>query len=143
MLPPQNHKPNTEELVTAPRIDHIREKITWSPEGSQDYKTLVTPHLQRLRETRLDAGSQASISVLLQLTNSLLSKTAAATNRSSKLGHKVPAKSARTPRAIRKAQKAAHKTHKKLKHSAALHPSLPEPSLERDALRSTPVTTST
>ena len=59
------------DLLVAPKLDHQRTRITWSDQGIQDYSTVASGHLRRIRNTWMDPSSQASMSVLLQLTNSI------------------------------------------------------------------------
>ena len=108
--------PSSSGLVRAPRVNITRDKILWSPEGIEKYESAVTQLLPSLRSRWLEPGSKSSIKILLQCTNSLLAMAAAASNRVSCLTRK-PEKSARIPKAIKKAQKRLRKAHKDLKFS--------------------------
>ena len=103
-LPAQPSQQVQQNLMCAPKMDIRREMITWSDEGSKQYQSTVTPHLKRIRENWLDPNSKASIAILLQMTNTILAKSASATNKAKLLGTKKVTKSAKTPKAILRAQ---------------------------------------
>ena len=48
---------SNEKLVTAPRLQNNRAKITWSTDGTVQYMNLITPILKSLRETWLHSCS--------------------------------------------------------------------------------------
>ena len=81
---------------------------------------LVSPYLRQIREQYLDANSPSSMSVLLSLTNNILSKCATLTNKSRKLGIKMKAKPKSTPKPIKKAKDAMSKAHKKFKSGTGI-----------------------
>ena len=99
----------------APRVDHTRTRIVWSEEGKQEYCDLVEPHLREARENWLDQDSQMSMSVLLSLTNDILTKCATVTNECKTIGIKKATKPRRTPKPIRIAANKMAKAHKALK----------------------------
>ena len=101
----------------APRIDHTRTRITWSEEGRDEFCQLVAPHLRQAREQWLDASSQQSMSVLLSLTNNILTKCATMTNKFKIVGSKTVTKSRNTPKSIKLATNKMMKAHKALKKS--------------------------
>ena len=80
--PPAAKERGSDDLVSAPRLKHIRNKVIWTEEGIEQYSELVSIHLKRIRNTWLNPMSQASMSVLLQLTNNVLAKAASLTNES-------------------------------------------------------------
>ena len=106
--------------TTAPRLDHYRHNITWSEEGSKEYSTVVGRQLKRIRDMWLKPDCQASMSVLLQLTNKVLSKAAMSTNRYRVLGKKKEPKRIKIPRDIRIAKQRLCRAHKKHKLSPSL-----------------------
>ena len=106
-------------LVTAPRLDHPRYKILWTPEGSQEYSELVSSHLRRLRENWLQPSSKASMSILLQLTNTILSSAATLTNQFTLLGTKQEKKPSKVPASIKKTKNAMIRAHKAMKRSGS------------------------
>ena len=106
-----------QDLIAAPRLPNTRQKIVWSQDGVADYKLLVTPQLKNLRESLLDSTSPASMSLLLNLTNYVLDKSAGATNKAVPLANKSARNSPSTPPAILQAKRQLSKAHKKLKSS--------------------------
>ena len=92
---------SNEKLVTAPRLQNNRVKITWSTDGTVQYMNLITPILKSLRETWLHSCSTSSMSILLQMTNHVMINVASATNTASSLGTKPVARKARNPKPIR------------------------------------------
>ena len=118
-LPPGDKEQSAGDLVTvsAPRMNHQRNKVIWTEEGIEKYSALVSTHLRRIRDTWLDPQSQASMSVLLQLTNSMLSKAASDTNESKVLNSKVTPRRKKIPQPILIAQRKLNKANKKLMSS--------------------------
>ena len=99
----------------APRVDHTRTRISWSEQGQQEYCELVAPHLRDLREQWLDPSSQVSMSVLLSLTNDILTTCATMTNEYEVVGTNRVAKSKRIPKAIKLATNKMIKAHRVFK----------------------------
>ena len=87
----------------APKVEIKREKIIWSDEGVKEFKNIVTPQLQRLRENWFIPSSQACMSILLDLSNKALSMAASSTNRTVLVGTKRSPKSTKTPKPVIKA----------------------------------------
>ena len=105
-----------DSLVTAPRLTNTRERIVWSPDGISNYELQVSKELRNLRQVWLDPGSQDSMSILLQMTNHVLTKTASATNKCISLAKHPAPRDAKTPRTIKQASlklKRAHRHWKK------------------------------
>ena len=73
--------PEPDVNIVAPKIDNNRVKIIWSPEGITQYQEFIGDNLERLRDTWCDPSSQASMSVLLSATYSLLSSAAIKSNK--------------------------------------------------------------
>ena len=80
----QNSAPQ-QNLVTAPKLHISRNKINWTDEGVKEYETVVSPHLQEIRKRWLDPDSLSSMSIVLKMTNTILSSSAVATNKSQSL----------------------------------------------------------
>ena len=108
---------NTDNLLTAPRLTNTREKIVWSPEGTPRYMEMVGPALRSLREKWLDPTSKASMSVVLQMTNHVLTNTASATNKAVSLSAKPDPRPPRTPSVIYSAAKRLRKSHSQWKNA--------------------------
>ena len=116
--------PSSDDLITAPRLPNTRHKIVWSPEGAAKYEELVGPALRKLRKTWLDPTSTATMSILLQMTNHVLSNAASASNKAVNLSSKPVARSVSTPRCIRTARKRLRKQHKEWKRAHDSHHSV-------------------
>ena len=116
-IPTQKAPPVPTNLVRAPKCDLNRTKIIWSIDGQKDFSELVGPYLRQAREKWLDANSQTSMSVLLSITNSILSKCATVTNQHKTLGTKLKAKSQPIPKLIKSATNKMIKAHKKFKQT--------------------------
>ena len=116
---PQGHgEENTDGCITAPRLDVQRTKVLWSEKGIEDYSTLVSDHLRHLRDTWLRPDSQASMSILLQLTNSVMNNAATITNDSRALATITQGKhKKKIPLSIRTAKNKVDRAHRRLKHS--------------------------
>ena len=104
--------------ATAPRIPNTREKIKWSEEGITNYSKIVSPQLAAIRQTWLNSTSTASMSVLLRLTNLVMTKTASTTNIATSMANKGKKLSAPTPHAIRRAKQDLHKAHRAFRKHA-------------------------
>ena len=121
-LPTANtSKENSDDLVTAPRLPNNRVKIIWSPEGAANYEQLVGPALVALRGSWLDTTCTASMSVLLQLTNQVLSEAACATNRTVSLSSNPGPPPTRTAREIRIARQRLRRAHRRYKEHTTPH----------------------
>ena len=101
-------------LITAPRLELERNKITWTDEGIKDYEQLVSSHLQRVRERWLNPDSLCSMSMLLKMTNSVLSRSAQVTNTAKNLKKRSVIRSAKTPKLVLRAKKKLSRTHKSI-----------------------------
>ena len=111
-LLPQHTQHEQLNLITAPRAQLAREKVVWTEEGAESYKNAVSPHLRRLRDTWLTPDSQTSMSILLDMTNVIMSKSASYVNQTKTVGKKHVLKSKKTPKAILRAQKLLSKAGK-------------------------------
>ena len=105
------------ELVTAPKLPNERVKITWSDEGVKRYQISVAPQLRLMREAWLDSASPASLSVLLELTNLVMSSTASSSNKTTSLAKRPTVKAAPTPIAVVEAKRNLTKANRKKKHA--------------------------
>ena len=114
---PSQVEPPSSNLVPAPRLDHTRSKILWSDQGIAAFSELVQTHLKRIRSTWLKPDCQASMAMLLQLTNMILERAAKLTNKSKELGKPALLKKPKIkiPAEIRKAKNKLRKANKKFK----------------------------
>ena len=71
-IPAHSLIPTSIGPISALRIPNSRVKIHWSPEGVQNYASCIGPLLSQLRSAWLNPSSVASMSILIQTTNSLL-----------------------------------------------------------------------
>ena len=135
-LPYQPCMPNKDQnLVTPPKLDITRRKIKWNEEGIVWYEHLVSPRLSQIREHWLKPASLSSMSILLKVTNMVLSNFASMTNDSKVLRAVSSTKSKKTPAAIIKAKRKLYRTHKRLKMSDGLHQQADIKSMHRQAKR--------
>ena len=121
--PPMDRSQN----ITAPRVENTRQKIHWSREGTIQYEEITSKLLPELRNRWLLSSSQASISILIQSTNFLLSHVAAVTNRAVSLSSSFSPKSEKIPRQIRKSANNLAKANSLLKdilHNPTASPEL-------------------
>ena len=107
---------SSDENITAPLVDNNRVKVVWSDEGIEAYQALVLPQLIRLQELWLSSPSKSSTSLILQSTNNVLTACAAQTNKTQRLDQIHSPRSAKTPKAVIKSQKALLKLNKRLKN---------------------------
>ena len=116
-IPTQDQPPVTVSNTSAPKIKHVRTKIDWSEEGNVEYSELVAPYLKQAREQWLDSSNQASMSMLLTVTNNILIKCATLTNKFKTLGSKLEPQSKTIPKVIKAATNKMSKAHKQFKTS--------------------------
>ena len=114
-IQPQQAGKHLENLVVAPRISVKRVKIQWDPLGIAEYQQLVAPHLQQIRDRWSNPHSLSSMSVLLKMTNTILSSTASATNFTKVLSDSSSPKSKRVPKSILRAQRSVMRKYKVFK----------------------------
>ena len=117
VLPPGPTENQDVNPTTAPRLNHRRHQIIWSDQGIEDYSNVVTTQLRRIRDTWLKPECQTSMSILLQLTNEVMSKAAMETNKFRKLGKKCISKGKKVPKCVRKAQQRLNSIHRKYRAS--------------------------
>ena len=103
------------DLITAPRLVNTRQKIIWNSETIPLYEECVGPTLRLLRQTWLHPSSPASISVLLKMTNYVLSHAASLSHKSVSLAAKPNIRPARTPKPIRLAAQRLKRAHRDMK----------------------------
>ena len=111
-------KDKTQSIITypaAPKVQHSKTRIIWSEDRQKAYEKLAATFLKQARERWLDAGSQASMSMLLSITNSILTKCATTTNNFKTIGNKSQTKSKSVPKVINTAKNKLSKAHKNLK----------------------------
>ena len=117
VLPQGDTEVTTDDCITAPRLDTQRTRIIGSEEGIQEYSFLVSGQLRYIRDTWLYSQSQASMSILLQLTNHAMNSAAAVVNKSITLTTKTHAKKNNIPKPIYRAKLKLNKIYRKLKSS--------------------------
>ena len=113
-IPPQPPAPKASGLISAPRTTHPRAKILWTEDGMKSYQEAVAPQLQSLRKSWSDPSSNASTSILLQTTNTILNLAAKSTNDFVSLDKKAGPKVKKTPHLVRKAKRCLTKANKKI-----------------------------
>ena len=86
LLPSQPIPPLASDNISAPRIHNTKHKVEWSEQGISEYQDLLTHSLPSLQEEYCDLSDPESASVLLQLTNHILSEAAKETNKHVVLG---------------------------------------------------------
>ena len=101
-----------DDVPHAPRLHHQQFKVTWSDKGIDEYSSLVSSHLERLRDSWLRPNCQASMSVLLELTNTVMVQCAGVTNKQWEVRKAVKKPKYRLPVYIVKAKKKMSKAHK-------------------------------
>ena len=89
------------ENLVAPRVPNLRHKVIWTDAGVEAFQDMVLPHLARLQDLWLCSPSKTSCSLLLESTNSVLTKCASLTNKTVSLAHHLEPKSACTPRPVK------------------------------------------
>ena len=94
--------PDKARNIVAPKLEHTRHRVVWTEDSSQEYKSLVLSHLSRIRDSWLNTSSRASISVLLQATNMVLTQAASTVNKTVKLSSKLSPRSVSIPASIRR-----------------------------------------
>ena len=101
--------------IAAPRIKNYRQKVIWSDKGILHYQKVTSQLLPQLRD-RWEAESKASLSVLLQATNSILTIAASEINKTISLSTTISSNtSLRVPKEIRKSGNAVSKANSDLK----------------------------
>ena len=115
----QNSAPQ-QNLVTAPKLHISRNKINWTDEGVKEYETVVSPHLQDIRKRWLDPDSLSSMSIVLKMTNTILSSSAVATNKSQSLDSNFNHRSRRIPLPVLRARRRLARTNRLKNVSAKL-----------------------
>ena len=80
----------------------IRQKIIWSDENLPEYQALVSSRLAQIRKDWSIPDSATSVSILLKLTNDVLSQAAATTNKAIPLNTLHQKKSPGIPSEIKK-----------------------------------------
>ena len=117
VVPPEASNEN----VTAPTVENVREKIMWDDNGIEKYQNLVAPHLTRLQELWLDSPSKTSMSLLLESTNNLLSKCASLSNKTLQLSRSSKPSSSPVPLHIRQSKNFLLKMNSTLKQFVLRH----------------------
>ena len=109
--------PVCDNLVSAPRLPNTRERIIWSAKGATEYCNLVMPALQQLRDTWLVPDSTVCMSIVLQLSNFIMTTGASMTNKVTSLSSHHSSRSLCTPRPIRIAKQRLRRAHRRFKRN--------------------------
>ena len=117
LIPQMPHVPQTSSNITAPKIEHTKHKVEWSEEGITEYKILLSSVLPSLHDDYLDVAEPEAVSVLLQVTNHVLTEAAKLTNKTKILGKEPKPRKATIPSYIRNALKAKNDAIKLLENS--------------------------
>ena len=108
--------PDTSKNVIAPLLANTRHKIKWSQDSVAAYEALVSCHLPRIREHWYDPSSEKSMSILLEVTNMILSQAAIALNKSISLSPRKLSRSLKLPPAIIKSNKRLVRISRRLRN---------------------------
>ena len=103
------------DLISAPRVPNLRERIVWDKENLSEYEKLVSKRLVRIRKEWSIPNSPSAVSVLLELTNKALHLVASSTNKTISLSSEQSSKPTKVPHEIIAARKALKVAHEKLK----------------------------
>ena len=114
---PSRAVPAEQELLDpAPTIVNSRHKIVWTEELVPEYESQVASRLAKLREDWDNPTSTVSVSILLDLTNKVLSQTASSTCQSVALDTPPKTRYLKIPKNLKEVKKqmdAAHRAYKK------------------------------
>ena len=102
------------DLIVAPRTMYRRNKIIWTEEGIQQYKTMIAAQLQELRNRWLSPDSKAATAILLQSTNNILGFTAVTTNPSVCMNDSKKIKVLKTPHHVQMAKRRLDSRHRQM-----------------------------
>ena len=103
-LPLADLPPVQDNLISAPKLDLLRQKILWSDEGIRDYQEEVDSKLSEIRQRWLTPSSKTSLSILLDRTDHILRSAAISTNKYTTINEAKPPKSCKKPRAVRESE---------------------------------------
>ena len=107
--------PDTSNNIVAPRLDHSRQKIIWIQGSLLEYENIISSQLAHLHDSWLISSSIASISILLQATNMVLSQAALLLNKTVEMSAKSSSKSLLIPSSIRRSNARLIRYAKKLR----------------------------
>ena len=110
-FPVDDAVPEPSSLVLAPRVPNCRKKIIWSRDGVLTYQSVVSHRLTKIRDTWAKPDSKASVSLLLTITNQILDKAAAETNKFISLGTSPQVRPVKIPSEILEAKKNLKRIH--------------------------------
>ena len=120
LLPISEHQEPPQNLVTAPRITHSRQRVVWSEEGTVLYQQEVASKLSEARLNWLSPLSKTSLSVLLFKTNDILNRAACATNKIININVDKKEKSMKKPRVIKASEEVLKLALKKVENSPTI-----------------------
>ena len=108
------------ELISAPRLDLSRHRISWCDDGIAKYEAEVSQQLSNLRQRWLNPSSRTSLAILLEYTNNILNRAAVTHNSAINLNKKRPPKTRRKPVEVKESEKQLFKAHKNTQSSDPL-----------------------
>ena len=88
--------------LKAPRLVNDKHRIIWSEDTLPMYQGVLSSYLPHVRRQWLDPSSETSMSILLEVTNMILSESALMFNKSIQLATSTIPKSAKVPLAIKR-----------------------------------------
>ena len=103
-LPVSTNDDDQEDLIVAPKVENNRVKIIWEDDKISDYQEEVSSKLVHLRTTWPSQPSLSQLSILLELSNFILTEAATNTNKHIKLGDQKTDKKSCVPFKIKKLQ---------------------------------------
>ena len=115
ILPVQDVLNQHQDLTAAPKVPNNRVKISWNDDMIPEYQRQVSENLSSLRQVWSDPLTKSSLSLLLELSSSVLSQAAVATNNHVRLGDTRPIRKPRIPADINRAQSTVKKYLKSMR----------------------------
>ena len=114
-LPYKSQANVADRLITAPRVVNNQHKIIWNDDNLSSYRAEISSKLQTLRRDWSTPGSSISVSILLDLSNQVLSKAALSTNKSLALANMPEKKPLKVPKELIIARLLQRRAHNALK----------------------------
>ena len=118
-LPFKSQDKVDDKLITAPKVANNKHKIIWNDENLPSYQAEISNKLQTLRKNWSTPGSSVSVSILLDLSNQVLSEAALSTNKSSSLSKKSDKRPMKLPKELMIARQQQKRAHNALKIATA------------------------
>ena len=112
---PHDIKPVKPNNICAPKVSNDRHQTVWSEAGITEYNRILSYQLPKIRDRWLLSSSPACMSILLQLTNMVMSETAAITNKIVSLKKPIITRSTKLPKSVIKSNNRIKRVARKLK----------------------------